>query len=124
MTKELEALKHIISEINNCKLHGIGDENWLGFQDVLKDIDILEKVLTPPTADEVCKALSKWVKENILDVWNCKVYYDNGGFHYYNNCDFEEYLVEYERIDKAISLSVFLPPHLVTMIGKFYDKVR
>lgn len=124
MNKELEALRNIVNEISNYKLHGIGVENWLGIQDVLKDIDILEKVLTPPTAKEVCKALSKWVKGNIPDIWNYKVYYDKGGFHYYNNCDFEEYLVEYEQIDKAITLSVFLPPRLVTLIGRFYQSLE
>ena len=120
MSKELEALKRITNEISNYKLHGIGDENWLGFQDVLSDVKLIEQALTPPTEQDVCKALSKWIKGNIPDIWNYKVYYDREGFHYYNNCDFEEYLVEYDRIDKAITLSVFLPPHLVEMIGKFY----
>lgn len=80
--------------------------------------------LTPPTKEEVCKALSKWVKGNIPDIWNYKVYYDREGFHYYNNCDFEEYLVEYEQIGKAITLSVFLPPHLITLIGRFYEELE
>jgi hypothetical protein len=91
-------------------------------EEYLNSVDKLEEILdAPPTEQEVCEALEKWVKENIPDIWNYKVYHDNGGFHYYKNCDFEEYLVEYERIDKAISLSVFLPPHLITMIGKFYE---
>ena len=45
MSKELEALKRIVNEISNYKLHGIGDENWLGIQDILKDIDIIEEAL-------------------------------------------------------------------------------
>lgn len=45
MDKELKALKRIVSEISTYKLHGIGDENWLGIQDVLKDISIIEKEL-------------------------------------------------------------------------------
>lgn len=45
MSKELEALKRVVDEISNYKLHGIGEENWLGIQDVIKDIDIIEKGL-------------------------------------------------------------------------------
>jgi hypothetical protein len=46
MIKELEALKNVVNEISNYKLHGIGTENWLGIQDVLKDIDTIEEALT------------------------------------------------------------------------------
>ena len=45
MSKELEALKNIANEISNYKLHGIGNENWLGIQDVMQDIDIIENAL-------------------------------------------------------------------------------
>jgi len=46
MSKELEALKNIVKEISLYKLHGLGDENWLGIQDVMRDIDVLEQALT------------------------------------------------------------------------------
>lgn len=122
MSEELEALQQI--KASHFQAH-IESKNIADFDIWFEDYyNLLLKALTPPTADEVCKALSKWVKGNIPDIWNYKVYYDTGGFHYYNNCDFEEYLVEYERIDKAITLSVFLPPHLVEMIGKFYESLE
>ena len=43
--KPKEALKRIVNEINIYKLHGIGEENWLGVQDVIKDIGTLEQAL-------------------------------------------------------------------------------
>src|SRR5690554_3477446 len=45
MSKEVEALKRITNEINTYKLHGLGDNNWLGFQDVMEDIDIIENFI-------------------------------------------------------------------------------
>ena len=45
MSKELEALKRIVNEISNYKLHGLGDENWLGIQDVMQDIAVIEQAL-------------------------------------------------------------------------------
>ena len=45
MSKALEALKRIINEISNYKLHGIGDGNWLGIQDILKDVELVEQAL-------------------------------------------------------------------------------
>lgn len=123
MSKELEALRSVVSEISIYKLHGIGNENWLGIQDVLKDISTIEKALTPPAAEEVCKALSEWLNKEVPDLWNYNVYYSDGGFQYYNGEGFEEYLVEYYEEDKTMTLSVFLPPHLVTLVGRFYEGV-
>lgn len=40
-----EALRRVVSEIDKYKLYGIGDENWLGIQDVLKDISTIENAL-------------------------------------------------------------------------------
>lgn len=45
MSKELKALKRVVSEISIYKLQGIGDENWLGVQDVIKDISTIANAL-------------------------------------------------------------------------------
>jgi hypothetical protein len=116
MSKELEALYFLLTE---AITNGDGT-NKVDNEHVRVCYDMLTKYLTPPTADEVCEALSKWIKEDVPDLWNYNVYYDDGGFHYYNTEDFETYLVEHDIIDKTISFSVYLPPHLITLIGRFY----
>jgi len=113
LSKELEALKRLVSEVNNYKLSGSGDNNWLGFQDVLKDVNTIEKVLTPPTEEEVCDALSEYFGN---DMKHCEevifrqnkfiIVFESGG--YSNVIDFTRQLLEEA-------------PHLITMIGRFYE---
>jgi len=128
MSKELEAfMKYcpIIPSENNFKY-------WSDYQIALKKyerelqtftktFELLKKALTPPTANEVCKALSEWLKEELPTLWNYKVYHDNGGFHYYNNEDYEIYLVDYDEVFERIFFPRYLPPHLITLIGRFYE---
>ena len=45
MSKELEALNNIVKEINAYKLHGLGDKNWMGVQDIMQDVSIIEQAL-------------------------------------------------------------------------------
>ncbi len=67
MSKELEALKRVVNEISNYKLHGIGDENWLGIQDILEDIELVEQALQQAQKQEklleLYKDLSNYVDE-------------------------------------------------------------
>ena len=117
LTKEQKALNGLA---NFIIMHGNNDDYDAS---AIEWHDILKKTLTPPTANEVCEALSEWLNKEVPDLFNYKVYYDNGGFHYYNTEDFEDYLVEYYEVDGTMTLSVFLPPHLVTLIGRFYEGV-
>jgi len=109
--KELEALNKIFNGMYN-KL------------DFFKEFKTIEKALTPSTAYEVCKALGAWLNEAPVNLWNYKVYHDNDGFYYYNNEDYKIYLVKFEQIYKTITSSVFLPPHLITLVGRFYEGVK
>ena len=81
----------------------------------------LEELKRYPTADEVCEALSEWLKEELPTLWNYKIYHDNGGFHYYNNEDYEIYFVDYDEVFERIFFPRYLPPHLITLIGRFYE---
>lgn len=90
MKKELEALKRVVSEINNYKLHGIGDENWLGIQDVLKDISIIENALQQAQKQQKLLELYKEVNnksEELIalaehDSWSWKLYHDIKNIQY------------------------------------------
>lgn len=103
MSKELEALEII------------EDERYA--LPILRDFDdavaIVRKALTPPTSDEVCKALSEYFGErigNVFYVEKTKIFRSEA----YVNLG--EYLFDSEYLDK-------IPPHLITMIGKFYESL-
>jgi hypothetical protein len=115
-----EALKRVVSEINHYKLHGIGNENWLGIQDVIKDVAILEKALTPPTADEVCRALSEWVDENDNITYPNEIYYDENRktFYTYNYLDEWTPIVEN---GKLLYVMIDLPINIHKMVISFYE---
>lgn len=89
--------------------------------DIEQELDTIAEALHVPSADDICEALSEWLNKEVPDLFNYKVYYDNGGFHYYNTEDFEDYLVEYYEVDETMTLSVFLPPSLVSLIARFYE---
>ena len=105
MSKELEALNYMIKEynklLNKYNLDG-GFGDWY---------NTVKKALTPPTADEVCKQLSD----------------ELGGIVIFNNGEFE---VSYEPYcyqsiciyeDGKLTNMINLPPHLITLIGRFYE---
>ena len=79
----------------------------------------LELVLHTPTVDEVCKALSEHEKRNVR-------YSEKTHEFYY--LEYEGKIGEYQQFitetygDGLWSLGVYLPPHLITMIGRFYEK--
>ena len=97
MSKELEALRKKI--LKNCRC----DIKCLEYDNLLK-------ALTPPTEEEVCEALSKYLCN--------KVIYDGNIFRYKNEkiyaiMDKEQYGVDYCIND--------LPMNLITMIGRFFE---
>jgi len=104
MSKELEDLEKLISV--TC-----GGERLLAN---------VKKALTPPTEEEVCEALSEWLDvENIIHYG--KVRKSDGGFYFYNEEDYDDYIVEYDEINKTLLFTNYLPINLITMIGRFYE---
>jgi len=73
----------------------------------------LAKIETPPTKQEVCEALSEYFKE----VW--EYYEDSKTFAGFNSHKLI-WLGRYKEGDIPSSLQA-LPPHLITMIGRFYE---
>ena len=107
MSKELEALRKL-------GMQTVYDEE--GYEtpvDIFlrRDYDALEQALTPPTADDVCEALSEHFGK--------KVFIDK-------RYKLVEFVVEpgsiVAYIDKRNNLNVgSLPPYLSTLIGRFYE---
>ena len=74
---------------------------------------ILKQALTPPTSDEVCKALSEFVGREVS--------YTNKQFHYIiKNTQVLMFVTETYN-NKTVSLGVYLPPHFITLLGRVYE---
>ena len=76
----------------------------------------LENALTPPTEEEVCKALSEYLKG--------KVIYKNSNFYIVGD-DWKEFLIGLTKDEKGNYVIDFwvdnFPPHIVIMVGRFYE---
>lgn len=85
---------------------------------VLKD-DYIEELKKPPTEQEVCEALSEWFK-------NKEIKYENGDFYYQPMITKPKQYISIKRklafSEKIVyTIETQLPPHLITLIGRFYE---
>ena len=113
MKKELEAL----NRIEHALCRGIQSINTLPL--LLSDCNDLKNYLTPPTADEVCEALSEYLERNVkMDRDNTFYYTEQRQI---GECD--EIICGYgwENEHHTIAFEIDLPPHLITLIGRFYE---
>lgn len=72
--------------------------------------------LTPPTEQEVCKALSGYFEQDVK--------YISGMFYYGEDLQFTEICdttIEDLNGNQLYNIYLHLPPHLITMIGKLYE---
>lgn len=109
MNKELEALELILEYVNL-------DEYDYETKGIRNAETLLKKALTPPTRDEVCKALSEYYKFKV-DYFD-KAFFLTSGFTNVKFCIFQEN----GRV--FVNESYAVPPHLITMIGKFYESLE
>ena len=118
MTKELEALKGIKQAIAEHlhKQTGVSVEKHFEYLQNDTDISIIEQALTPPTANEVIKALSECLAKDVS-------YGDKQFYYTIENTKCIMFItVTYD--DGSWSINECLPPHLITMIGKFYESLE
>lgn len=107
MSKELEFFRKIKASIlKQFTLGGIYK---------FDELNKIEKALTPPTADEVCEALSEYFDRN--------VYYESGRFLYRKEEFYNQpFIIAYKYKSGLVELTKnVLPPHLITLIGRFYE---
>jgi len=117
MSKELEALRNFISECeNDWKTQPKRLVNVAINSNVSKYMDSLKSILTPPTADEVCKALLVYD-----DFYEVNYRPSTRGF--YSNDTTICYLGINHNKTPIIIFEYDLPPHLTTLIGRFYEGV-
>ena len=122
MNKQLKVLRNAFEKGYEIKLV---DDTWYYVKEnKIKGIVMVESIkqaLTPPTADEICKALSDYSKQfvenhkpTVVYKWNLFILYKDG--------EMSRILVK--TIDgEIIETNVYLPPHLITMIGRFYSSL-
>jgi len=95
-------MSKVLEILNKIKRNGGTDYiiNW-------RDVEIIAKALTPPTADEVCEALSKY--------WGNPVQYDE------RHDLFEMYVGDNTWKPIELLRMRIGKPHLITLIGRFYQ---
>ena len=72
----------------------------------------------PPTEQEVCEALEKWIKENLVSSYD-EVYYDTSRMSF--EVDKYEPSICFKDGEMIFMNWFRLPPHLITLIGRFYE---
>jgi|LGVE01.1.fsa_nt_gb hypothetical protein len=117
MNKEetLKALKHQLSPYTREVIGGVYEFNQTDANTLKKLYDELKNFINAqpsiPTSEQVCDALSAELENN--------VYYENNNFYTAEYSDVD-CLVSYHK-GRIIIHSLFAP-HLITMIGQFYEK--
>ena len=82
-------------------------------QKINESIDVIIKVLTPPTDQEVCEVLSEYFNEH--------AYYENYQFDLVKSDATTKRIVTLINDELLFNIHYTLPPHLITLIGRFYE---
>ena len=80
----------------------------------LEALEIIKQALTPPTAEEICKALK--------DYFGFDFYYHDNIFYDNSNCRFI-YPLKISGVTELQLYDGHLPLHLIEVIVKFYKGV-
>ena len=117
MSKEFIALEKMYKRLlylSNLINHN-KTASELGINSVTHYLTV-KNALTPPTEEEVCKALSEYLKG--------KVIYKNSDFYVVGD-DWKEFLIGLTKDEKGNYVIDFwvdnFPPHIVIMVGRFYE---
>jgi hypothetical protein len=87
----------------------------------LNAINRLAEIETPPTADQVCEALSEYFGETIiLNPATCEFMNVNCFANDVNSVTHTK-ITEWFEPYNTYSIIEPLPPHLITLIGRFYE---
>ena len=107
MNKELEVAIKIIKDETLYD----SSNNRCPYVKDLPQWKIIEQALTPPTEEEVCEALSEYYGFEVV----------HEGLDFIPKIEHDYYYEVVSVADNRIVFTAPLPPHLVTMIGRFYE---
>lgn len=124
MNKELEALEKLANTTVASKIGNWGMEytKVKDFSYAQPLLDIIRKALTPPTSDEVCEALSAYYDDKVSysnERYNHMFYFEGSKLGIIRLIDSKIYFIQSDYHKTNI-----LPPHLITLIGRFYEGVE
>ena len=103
MSKELEALELLLDYAKSS----IDETSEM--IDVEEAYVWIKQALTPPTADEVCKALSDAIGHKVK-------YEEHRNKMFSTSC----YMAAQYTVD-GVKLGFHFKPHLITLLGQFYE---
>ena len=96
-----------------------GNEHQRAIGEVDQAYEDLKQALTPPTEQEVCEALGEFL--------NKKVYYEESPYIVFSlglPVTSDNYIIERQdngTIVFNLDILEYYPPHLITLIGRFYE---
>ena len=111
---KLALAKHLSEETGvSIEKHLDYIENDTDIENVGKALNELEELKRYPTSDEVCEAFKTYYKYGHGE----GIKYDelSGEFRFFNNTVVADYSVFGYRV------LIYLPPHFITLIGRFYE---
>lgn len=92
-----------------------------GKKDILDKIDVIKSYLTPPTQEEVCKALSEYFEDDIILNPATNEFMNTDCFA--NSIDTSSHIKVTEWFEPYDNYSImaYLPHGLIILIGRFYE---
>lgn len=116
LTKTYGERKKLVDEITS-DLDNHGGELNDTFHDVEQALNELEELKRYPTSEEVCEALSEYIKRPIEYYAVAKQFLIrcSNGYH--------EIARLHGNGEISFDITYCLPPHLITLIGRFYEGV-
>ena len=129
MTKELEAFVNEVKQAQSDyeKMPPHIQRRWPLGRSVSRitfnHLYTLEKALTPPTSEEVCKEIEKWLESQKITVTaRAKRVVYSGQSQIFQTDGFEPVGLCGGRDGRVAFLDrLVLSPHLLTLIGRFYE---
>ena len=111
-------MNELEKRLNDILMYAINTKDDLSefiTEDQKKTFELIKQALKTPTAEEVCEALGQYFGRLIKYQKVTKEFY-----YRVNNLD--SFVTE-TYLDGKYTLGCYLPPYLITMIGKFYEGV-
>jgi hypothetical protein len=118
LTKPYDERKRLVDEITSDLDDHYGELNDT-FYTIDQALTKLEELKRYPTADEVCKALGEYLERTVkMDIDNTFYYSDKNKLG-----EYDEIICGYgwEHKHHTVGFDMDLPPHLITLIGRFYE---
>ena len=130
MTKELEALEKIESTTISSRVGDWGMEytqvkdltSTKSYFDTLRTaLTELEQLRHVPTADEVCEAITSFLKERDVAMLS-KVHFNDNSFWFYDDEDYRTEVCRYDEMENSLTFWYRnnLSLHLINLISRFY----